>query len=68
MFAEYFNLTGFGWDLSFHSYPFSNIAWGLIIGGILIFGGYHLARTKGAVILLLGGAIVFALMKGVLPL
>ena len=68
MFSEYFNLSNFSWDLPFLPYPLSEIAWALFIGAILIFGGYQLAGTKGAVTLVVGGLIVFALMKGMLPI
>ena len=68
MFSEYFKFSNYGWELPFHSYPLSHIAWGFLIGAILVFGGYQLAGTKGAVTLVLGGLIVFALMNGVLPL
>ena len=68
MFSEYFNISNFSWELPFLPYPLSHVAWGLFIGAILIFGGYHLAGTKGAVTLVVGGLIVFALMNGVLPL
>jgi hypothetical protein len=68
MFAEYFDLSRFGWELPFHPDLLSNIALGSLGGVILIFGGYQLAGTKGALTLLLGGVIVFALMNGVLPL
>jgi hypothetical protein len=68
MFWEYFNLSRFGWELPFHPDILSNIALGLLGGAVLIFGGYQLAGTKGALTLLLGGVIVFALMKGVLPI
>ena len=68
MFLEYFNVSNFSWELSFLPYPLSHIAWAFFIGAILIFGGYQLAGTKGALTLLLGGVIVFALMKGLVPI
>jgi len=68
MFSEYFKLSNFNFDLPFLPYPLSEIAWALFVGTILVFGGYKLAGTKGAVTLVLGGLIVFALMNGILPL
>jgi hypothetical protein len=68
MFSEYFKLSNFNFDLPFLPYPLSHIASGLFIGAILIFGGYKLAGTKGAVTLVIGGLIAFALMNGMLPI